>query len=117
MIAANQRGNLHLSQPLFAKLGVVLGLFERGEIMPLQVFQQRERKSFLITYLPHEGWDRFPPSEASGPPPAFPTDEFIPVRFGPQDDRFQQSLLLQTRRQLFQPGKIGPWLPGIRING
>jgi hypothetical protein len=93
------------------------GLFERIELLAVQVLDQGVPEELVVLGLLDDRADLGQPGALAGPPPPLAHDELIPAGPGRADDhRLQQADLADRLRELVQGLFVEgpPWLPGVR---
>lgn len=107
-------GELKLSNELL----VTAGFFDCVEIFALKIFYEGKFQNGAVIRFTDDDRDFRQPGHLGGAPPAFTGDQFKNVAALADDERLDDSLLLDGVRQFLKRfrGKILAWLKGTRAN-
>src|SRR5207249_7480172 len=75
---------------------LLLGL----EVPPLNILNQGNDYGLLVRRLPHDGWNSLQPGSLRGLEPPRTDDKLVAVSDGPDEDRLENSLLLNRAREV-----------------
>ena len=104
-VLAHRLGNLLLRETEgIPKRFVALGFFQRAQLLPLQVLDQRQDEKRVVVHCPHRRRHLGPAELLDGPQPAFAGHEFVGSSAGrlPHDHGLEQAAALDRRRKLVQ---------------
>ena len=94
------------------KLGVGSALFERVELLAVQVLEQRVAQQHVVVGFADDRWDSVEAGLLRGPPAPFAHDQFVSLLRWPDDDRLEESDLAQRMRQ-FVERRFVEYLPRL----
>ena len=84
------------------QLPIGLGLLDRIEIFPLNIFDQRHFGPGFLIEFPDYCWNFMKLRALRSPPAALAGDQFIAIRHRPYQDRLKDAAFGNRRGQLFQ---------------
>ena len=100
---------------------VALGFFERIQVLPLQVFDQRHHGGIAVVHFPLHCRDFVQAGQHRRAEPPFAGDDLVAVlggRVRSDQYRLQQALDADRLRQVFQFGlvEVHAWLEGVGVD-
>ena len=112
-------GQLGLGQVVeLHQLLISLGLIDRVQVFPLQVFDQGQRSGLLVIEIVHDGRDLFPAQALGRPEAALAGNDFVAALVLADNDRLQEPFFLQGLGQLLDGivAKSPSWLVAVRTD-
>ncbi len=100
---------------------IALGLFKSIQILPLQIFDQRDHGGIAVVHFPQDRRNFVQSGQHRRAEPPFAGDDLVAVlrgRVRPDQNRLQDALDPDRLRQVFEFGlvEVHAWLEGVGVD-